>query len=126
MVPDVQIVERFQDDISDGRSHEMRVIHYLNQFFGGIGAEEEAGVGREAGDGAVGPGQLLEQLLGDDAQVIMTLVWGDNYAVEHEEERVAPVLEKGRGVGAGLFVAGASFDAGRYGTAPVTVCVAVQ
>ena len=36
----------------------MRVVHYLNQFFGGIGAEEQAGMGLEARDGAVGPGKL--------------------------------------------------------------------
>ena len=46
----------------------MRVVHYLNQFFGGIGAEEQAGVGLEARDGAVGPGKLLEQLLGEGAR----------------------------------------------------------
>src|SRR5215475_7082001 len=126
MVPDVQIVEKFQNDISDRRSHEMRAIHYLNQFFGGIGAEEQAGVGFEARNGAVGPGKLLEQLLGDKAQVIMTLVCGDNYAVEHEEELVAAVLEKVRGAGADLFVAGPCFDAGRYGIAAGALCVAVQ
>jgi glycine reductase len=126
MVSDVQAVQKVQNDISDGRSHEMRVIHYLNQFFGGIGAEEQAGVGLEARDGAVGPGKLLEQLLGVDAQVIMTLVCGDNYAVEHEEELVASVLEKVRGVGADLFVAGPCFDAGRYGMAAGALCIAVQ
>ncbi len=42
----------------------MRVAHYLNQFFGGVGAEEHAGKGLEIHDGAVGPGRLLEQLLG--------------------------------------------------------------
>src|SRR5262249_60496420 len=74
----------------------------------------------------VGPGKLLEQLFGDDAQVIMTLVCGDNYAVEHEEEMVASVLEKVRGTGADLFVAGPCFDAGRYGMAAGALCVAVQ
>src|SRR5215475_11804372 len=112
MVPDVQAV---QNDLSDARSHEMRVIHYLNQFFGGIGAEEQAGVGLEARNGAVGPGKVLEQLLADEAQVIVTLVCGDNYAVEHEEELVASVLKKVRGAGADLLVAGPCFDAGRHG-----------
>ena len=37
----------------------MRVVHYLNQFFGGIGAEEQAGMGLEVRDGAVGPGRAL-------------------------------------------------------------------
>jgi len=38
----------------------MRVVHYLNQFFGGIGAEEHAGTPFEVREGAVGPGKLLE------------------------------------------------------------------
>ena len=104
----------------------MRVIHYLNQFFGGIGAEEQAGVGLEARNGAVGPGKLLEQLLGKGAEIVMTLVCGDNYAVEHEEELVTSVLEKVRDAGADLFVAGPCFEAGRYGMAAGALCVAVQ
>jgi glycine reductase len=70
----------------------MRVVHYLNQFFGGIGAEEQAGTPLEARDAAVGPGKLLEQLLGDGSQVVMTLICGDNYAVEHEAELVPAVV----------------------------------
>jgi betaine reductase len=104
----------------------MRVVHYLNQFFGGIGAEEQAGVGLEVRDGAVGPSKLLEQLLGPEAQVVMTLVCGDNYAVEHEEELVTSVLEKVRGASVDLFVAGPCFEAGRYGMAAGALCVAVQ
>jgi glycine reductase len=104
----------------------MRVVHYLNQFFGGIGAEEQAGVGLEVRDGAVGPGKLLEQLLGDAAEVVMTLICGDNFAVEHEEDLVASVLERVRGADADLFVAGPCFDAGRYGMAAGALCVAVQ
>jgi betaine reductase len=104
----------------------MRVVHYLNQFFGGIGGEEQAGTSLKARNGAVGPGKLLEQLLGDGAQVVMTLVCGDNYAVEHEQELVASVLEKVSETGADLFVAGPCFEAGRYGMAAGAICVAVQ
>jgi glycine reductase len=104
----------------------MRVVHYLNQFFGGIGSEEQAGTGLEVRDGAVGPGKLLEQLLGDGAEVVMTLICGDNYAVEHEEDLIASVLERVRGTDADLFVAGPCFDAGRYGMAAGALCVAVQ
>jgi betaine reductase len=103
----------------------MRVVHYLNQFFGGIGAEEKAGMGLEAREGAVGPGKLLEQPLGEGAGVVMTLVCGDN-AVEHEEDLIASVLEKVRGAGADLSVAGPCFESGRYGIAAGALCVAVQ
>jgi glycine reductase len=104
----------------------MRVVHYLNQFFGGIGAEEQAGVGLEVRDSAVGPGKLLEQLLGEGAQIVMTLVCGDNYAVENEEDLVASVVKRVHGAEADLFVAGPCFDAGRYGMAAGALSAAVQ
>jgi glycine reductase len=104
----------------------MRVAHYLNQFFGGVGAEEHAGKGLEIRDGAVGPGRLLEQLLDSDAHIVLTFVCGDNYAVEHQDELTAAVLEKVRAANIDLFVAGPCFDAGRYGMAAGALCRAVE
>src|SRR5262249_32282385 len=104
----------------------MRVVHYLNQFFGGIGAEEHAGTPFEVREGAVGPGKLLEPLLSDGAQVVMTVVCGDNYAVEHQQELTAAVVKKVREIDANLFVAGPCFDAGRYGMAAGALCSAVK
>jgi glycine reductase complex component B subunit gamma len=104
----------------------MRVIHYLNQFFGGIGAEEHAGVPLQARDGAVGPGRLLEPLLGDGARIVMTLVCGDNHAVENQQAVTASVVERVRALNGDLFVAGPCFDAGRYGMAAGALCAAVQ
>jgi glycine reductase len=103
----------------------MQIAHYLNQFFGGIGAEEHAGIGWEIRDGAVGPGKLLESSL-DGARVALTFVCGDNYAVEHQDELTAAVLKKLREVNVDLFVAGPCFDAGRYGMAAGALCCAVQ
>src|SRR3972149_8852731 len=100
----------------------MRIVHYLNQFFGGIGGEEHAGAPLEAREGAVGPGKLLEQLLGGDAKVVMTLVCGDNYAVENQDAMVADAIEKVRQAKADLFVAGPCFQAGRYGMAAGALC----
>lgn len=104
----------------------MRVAHYLNQFFGGIGAEEQASEGLTVHDGAVGPGRLLEQLLGGEARVVLTFVCGDNFAVEHQDELTAAVLEKLSTHNVELFVAGPCFDAGRYGMAAGALCRAVQ
>ena len=104
----------------------MRIAHYLNQFFGGIGAEEHAGKGLEIRDGAVGPGKLLESALGDNARVALTFVCGDNYAVEHQDELTAAVLAKLRTADIDLFIAGPCFDAGRYGMAAGALCRAVQ
>lgn len=104
----------------------MRVVHYLNQFFGGVGGEEQAGSPLREVEGAVGPGRLLEQALGGGASVVKTLICGDNHAVEHQEELTAAVLECVRRAEADLFVAGPCFDAGRYGMAAGALCSAVQ
>ena len=104
----------------------MKIVHYLNQFFGGIGGEEAAGSPLQEAANAVGPGRLLEQTVGEGATVVKTLICGDNHAVEHQEELVAMVVERVRDAGADLFVAGPCFDAGRYGMAAGALCSAVQ
>jgi glycine reductase complex component B subunit gamma len=104
----------------------MRVVHYLNEFFGGLGGEEKAGAPMEVREGAVGPGLLLQQFLGGDAKVVMTLICGDNYAVEKQETLIALALEKIREAQPDLFVAGPCFQAGRYGMAAGALCIAVQ
>ena len=104
----------------------MRIAHYLNQFFGGLGGEEQAGSTLRTRAEAVGPGKLLEQLFAGDAQVVLTLICGDNYAVEQQEEFVGAALKKIQDSNADIFVAGPCFLAGRYGMAAGALCAAVQ
>ena len=104
----------------------MRIVHYLNQFFGGKGGEEAADLAPHVQDGAVGPGRLLEQVMGEDAQVVRSLVVGDNYAAENLADATEWVLDAVRESGADLFVAGPCFEAGRYGVAAGALCAAVQ
>ena len=43
----------------------MRIVYFVNQFFGGIGAERpHAGAPLEFRDGALGPAKLFERLVG--------------------------------------------------------------
>ena len=100
----------------------MRVVHYLNQFFGGQGGEEAAHLAPHIQDGAVGPGRLLEQVLGGDAQVVRTIIVGDNYAAEHVESLSALAVQEVQQCQADLFVAGPCFEAGRYGMAAGALC----
>ena len=104
----------------------MRVVHYINQFFGGIGGEEQAGVSTEVHLGAVGPGRLLNQVLPEGSEVVSTVVCGDNYAVEHLQEVASAVIEQVMEAKADILIAGPCFDAGRYGTAAGAICAAVQ
>ena len=99
----------------------IRVVHYLNQFFGGVGGEEEAGVAPSLRDGPVGPGVGLEKLLGDGGTVVATIVSGDNY-MSQNATGAAEVAELVRGIDADVLVAGPGFGSGRYGLACGAVC----
>lgn len=104
----------------------MRVVHYLNQYFGGLGGEENADLPPQTRTGAVGPGRLLEQLLGSGSQVAATVICGDNYAAENLAGVAAAVTKAVQDAQADLLVAGPCFQAGRYGAAAGEVCNAVQ
>lgn len=104
----------------------MRIVHYLNQFFGGKGGEEAADLAPQQQDGAVGPGKLLEQVMGENAQVVCSMIVGDNYAAENLAVLNQWVIEQVQAADADLFVAGPCFEAGRYGVAAGALCAAVQ
>src|SRR5437867_7800350 len=75
----------------------IRVIHYINQFFGGIGGEDKADARPSHRPGLVGPGLGLAKHLGAEAEIVGTLICGDNFFVEHEAEAVAGLLSMAEG-----------------------------
>jgi len=104
----------------------IRVVHYLNQFFGQIGGEDKADVAPFGTDKPVGPGLALQAGFGDQAQVVGTVVCGDNYFVEHPERSTQEVIDLIKSFEPNLVVAGPAFNAGRYGPACGAVCQAVD
>jgi betaine reductase len=104
----------------------LRVMHYINAFFGGLGGEEEAHTGISLQDGALGPGRLLEQILADEGQVIATVMCGDGYFSDHEEAVVEQVLGYFRDLKPDVFVAGPAFRSGRYGLACGRLCLEAE
>lgn len=104
----------------------IRILHYMNQFFGGIGAEAKADVGPTHRDGPVGPGVGLAKHLSGQAQIVGTLICGDNYFVEHEAEALADLLRMAARYAADVLVAGPAFSSGRHGTACGRVASAWQ
>jgi glycine reductase complex component B subunit gamma len=103
----------------------IRVVQYLNQFFGQIGGEDQAGIEPIGKDGAVGPGLLFQQILGREMAIVGTVICGDNYFSEHLEQATDTVLSLISGYDPQLVVAGPAFNAGRYGVACGAVCEAV-
>ena len=104
----------------------LRVVCYVNQFFGQLGGEDKAGVGPQAVDGAVGAARAIQQALGVDGTVVATLVCGDNYAAEHGPRAVAELVALVAGEAPDLLIAGPAFLAGRYGVVCGALCAAVQ
>src|SRR6266511_6073740 len=95
----------------------LRIVHYVNQFFAGIGGEDQAHLGVSARDGAVGPGRALQHALGDAAEVVATLVCGDNFMSERQDEALAAIAAALRRLAPDVVVAGPAFGSGRYGLA---------
>lgn len=104
----------------------LRVIHYLNQFFGGIGAEDKAHVGPSAIKGAIGPAMAGQNVMKDRGEVMATVICGDNYFAENIEKASQEVIDLMRSYEPDLVLAGPAFNAGRYGIACGGVCKAVQ
>jgi len=106
--------------------NKIRIVHYINQFFAGIGGEEKADHMPEQRDGPVGPGTAFTAALGDKAEIVRTVICGDSYFNENLEEAKKAILEMVRGAGPDIFIAGPAFNAGRYGVACATICDAVK
>lgn len=104
----------------------IRVVHYINQFFGQIGGEEKANVPPEDREGPVGPGMALEGIFGDEAEIVGTIICGDSYFNENEEDAKKDILERVKKYNPDLFIAGPAFNAGRYGIACGSICQAVK
>ena len=107
-------------------SASLRIVHYLNQFFGGIGGEEEANRPVEVRDGPVGPGRPLQQILGDKGSIVATIICGDNYINERKDSALEAIRQSLTELKPDLIVAGPTFDAGRYGLACGEVCKLAQ
>lgn len=94
-----------------------RVVHYINQFYGGFGGEDTAGMGIIVKEEIVGPGRAIQTFLGDEAEIVATVICGDNYVTENIETAVPEICEIIKGFAPDLVIAGPGFNAGRYGLA---------
>lgn len=103
-----------------------KIVHYINQFFAGIGGEEKADIVPEVREGAVGPGTALEKALGEEYEIAATVICGDNYFGENLDTATDTIVEMVKQYEPDVFVAGPAFNAGRYGVACGTICKAVE
>jgi glycine reductase len=104
----------------------IKVVHYINQFFAGIGGEEKADYAPEAREGVVGPGMALNGAFGEEAEIVGTIICGDSYFNENLEAAQATILEMVKKFEPDMFIAGPAFNAGRYGAACGAICTFVE
>lgn len=97
-----------------------RVVHYINQFFAGVGGEDAAGDGPALVVGPAGPGRRLAELLAPEHEIVATVWCGDDVA----STVVAEILDLVGSVQPDLVVAGPAFTSGRYGLACARVVAA--
>lgn len=103
-----------------------KVIHYINQFFAGVGGEEKAGIEPQVKEEIIGPGQGLAKEFGGDYEIVATIFCGDNYYAENLAKAESTILEMVKKYSPDLFVAGPAFEAGRYGVACGAISKAVE
>ena len=104
----------------------IKVVHYVNQFFAGIGGEEKADYQPELRMGTVAIGDQLQKAMGEDVEIVATVVCGDSYFNENLDVAKATVLDMVKSQNPDIFIAGPAFNAGRYGVACGTITDAVQ
>ncbi|MBU5255160.1 glycine/betaine/sarcosine/D-proline family reductase selenoprotein B [Tissierella praeacuta] len=102
-----------------------RVLYYVNQFFGQIGGEEQAGMAPIFKNENIGPALGFNSLLGEEGEVVGTLICGDNYFNENKEEALEYIMKVIKEQNPDIVVAGPAFNAGRYGMACAGVANAV-
>lgn len=103
-----------------------KIVHYLNQFFAGIGGEDMAGYEPECREAVLGPGLALKAGLGEDYEIVATVICGDNYFGENLDKATDTIIDMVKKYEPDCFVAGPAFNAGRYGVACGTICKAVE
>lgn len=103
-----------------------RVVHYINQFFGGIGGEEKAQTTVLVREGPIGPGRLLQQSIEGQGEVVATIICGDDYVAENEDEAGRSIDEALESIKPDLMIAGPAFNSGRHGLGCALACRLAQ
>jgi betaine reductase len=108
--------------MSENNRGPIRVVHFLNQFFAGIGSEESANHPIEVREGPVGPGNAFVKAFDGAAEIVATIVAGDNYFNEESELSRRMVVDTLARYRPDLVIAGPAFNSGRYGLSCAEVC----
>ena len=88
----------------------IKVVHYINQFFAGIGGEEKADIKPFIAEELPPISSQLAKALGEDFEVVRTVVCGDSYFGENMESAQKEVLEMIKEANPDFVVTGPAFN----------------
>lgn len=94
-----------------------RIVYYVNQFFGQVGGEAEAGYPLSVQEEPVGVAKAFAAQIQPDAEVVATILCGDNYFAENADRVQEEIEDILRAYQPDILIAGPAFNAGRYGMA---------
>jgi betaine reductase len=102
----------------------LKAVHYINQFYAGLGGEVMADVGLSILEEKKGPAIGLEKLWNGEMEVVKIIVCGDNFINNDDNfqgilPEIKDIINK---VKPDVFIAGPAFNAGRYGVACAKLC----
>lgn len=104
----------------------IRLVYYINQFFGQAGGEEAASMGISVHEGPYGIASIFSNTYGPDCEIVATIICGDNYIAERLDAVSDEILELVKSYQPDAFVAGPAFAAGRYGVACGHLCTKIS
>lgn len=104
----------------------IRLVHYINQFYAGIGGEEKADIAPFIAETLPPVSEQLQKQLGENFEVVATVVCGDSYYNENEASAKETILGFIKEQNPDFFIAGPAFNAGRYGVAAGSITTAVK
>ena len=102
----------------------LKAVHYINQFYAGLGGETEADTGFGILEEVKGPALGLNAAWKGEMVISRIIFCGDNYVNTDEhwpevKEKIKAVVDEEQ---PDVFIAGPAFNAGRYGVACAKVC----
>lgn len=106
----------------------LKAVHYINQFYAGIGGETMADTGLGVLDKKKGPAIGLEKLWNGEMEVVKIIFCGDNFINNDDNYNniIPEIIEIINSVKPDVFIAGPAFNAGRYGAACAKLCDCVR
>jgi glycine reductase complex component B subunit gamma len=104
----------------------IRIVHYLNQFFAGVGGEKRADLAPEIKRGPVGPGVPLQAALKGAGEIVATVFAGDDHVNSDLSRALEGIVELIAAEKPAVVVTGPAFASGRYGMACAAVAQAVE